>query len=367
MSKDTQFDRWRAALKGAKLDLGERGNPPSGFYRMKRWRNDPQPPFQRTLAIWRSELEGENVFAEINFGRWKILSPDEADELFANPDLVSIPHPLYESVRSGGAWPEVHTTYLRTKDITAGVVWTEEWSRKQLAANVETHNEHGERRAESATTAQENEAARIGHNGPPKGEVELIKERLQSLGDEVAKTLKAWGGKPRDKSEADRCGDFINAMRAIYKDADSKREAEKEPFLNGGREVDAKWKPVKDDAERYAIKLKGIAAEWLEAEQKKAHEAAAAERAKLVEASPSAEYIPPVETPKISIGTGRQVSIKTREMYQVTDPKLFFDHLFEKNIEMSGIMVEAHKLAAKLAANGLPVPGVDRIQQRKAS
>ena len=370
---DTQFQRYFNALRGSKLYLGEGYDPPSGFYRMRRWRNDPPPPFQRTLAIWR---EDGKILVEVNYKGVKEMTAEEADELFYNPDLVAISHKLYEEIRSGGVWPDVHTTYLRTKDIKEGLHWTEEWSRKQLAAQVATHDEHGERREPVGGLGLLGCAALplkgdvydqlVGHNNPPADLVREIRDRLNTVAEAVAKDLNKWGGKPRDKDEADRCAVLINAMRDIGKDADHRRVNEKEVFLKGGREVDAKWRGVIDDAKRYADKLKTIATEWLEKAEAEAKAATVVELAKVREET-GIEPEPPSEEPKIRIGSGRQISIKTREMYQVTDPKLFFDHLFEKNIEMSNIMVEAHKLANKLAANGLPVPGVDRIQQRKAS
>lgn len=361
----TQYSRYFAALKGAKLDLGARGDPPSGFFRFKRWRNDPPPPFQRTLALWRDPEGG--LYASKNYMAANTLGYDEADELFTSPDCVAIPHALYNEIRTAGheAWPEIHTTYLRTKDITAGLHWTEAWARKQLAGNVETHAADGERKQ---VPAADREVTAGDNGGPPTDPVSKMKERLADLGVSVAMELKAWGGAPRNKDDADRCADYINLFRDVHKNAEHHRVNEKEEFLKGCRETDAKWKPITDKAKALTDRLKAIAGEWIAKEEAARVAAAEDARAKAV-AENTTEPVNEVQVnEKVTIGTGRQVSVRTRTIYAVTDTKLFMAHLIDKDIDLpSDLMIQFHKLANKLALNGVPVPGVAKTTEKKAS
>jgi hypothetical protein len=366
---DNQYDRYFAALRGEKLNLGKLGDPPSGFFRFRRWRTDPPLPFQRTLALWR-DAEG-GLYASKNYYNANTISYDEADELFTSPDCVAIPFTLYKEIETKGsiAWPEIHTTYLRTKDITAGLHWTEDWSRKQLAANVETHTEIGDRKIPDHPASDR--MVNSGDNGAPTDARAYISDRLDRICIDIGRELKEMGGKPNDKLQADRLADYINTFRDIHKDSEHHRRNLKSPLELQLKQIDGDWMPISSKAKEKAEKLKGIAGEWLDKAQVEADAIATAAREQAIANGVADPIEPSSETKvseKLSIGTGRQVSVRTRTIYAVACVQVFMEYLIDKKIELpSGLMIEMHKLANKLAVNGLTIPGVSKSMEKKAS
>jgi len=144
-----EFARWRHALAGNPMDFGERGDPASGYYR------NPTSKGMEAICIFR---DGAQVQCIRNiFGDGSKMTADEIDELFGQCGRYPISYDLYTAVAENGEpWPEIHTTVLRTKDIKAGVAWTESWARARLAENPETHDADG------------NPLPPRNHNNPPE-------------------------------------------------------------------------------------------------------------------------------------------------------------------------------------------------------
>lgn len=87
-----------------------------------------------------------------------------------------------------------------------------------------------------------------GHNNPPADAAwGLHVDELFSL---LSDTL-AGGAVDSEEKEA-AIDALMNDFRKAEKDADKERKAEKEPHLEAGRAVDAKWKPITDKANRGA-------------------------------------------------------------------------------------------------------------------
>ena len=328
-----QYAAWRRALAGNKLDLGVRGDPmspPSGFYRQKAWKGDTSP--QRLLAIWR-EADGALTVERFVNKKHSVqtMTALEADSLFESPDIVAVSQELYDSILNGGEWPAVHTTYLRTKDIKAGVAWSEEWSRGQLAVHI------GIDPVEDRLGATENARAVVGDNNPPPDMAthESIAARLVGLGKQLAGCLKEWGGKPRTKAEGDAVANFAVEFKKIENDVVARHKMAKQPSLDAGREVDGTWFPIRDNAKAYRDKALVIATAFIDAENAKAKAEAdrvnaearrAAEKAAAISGE-KPEPVAEVKAEPVKLGTTRTVSQKTLKRWVVTDRMIFFAHL----------------------------------------
>lgn len=111
--------------------------------------------------------------------------------------------------------------------------------------------------------------AGIGHNLPP---FETIKQRTDALID----TANRWiteRGEIADEDMAGKANDFLTQLRAEFKAADKERKAEKQPHLDAGKAVDAKYKPVTERLEKAANAIKKMLTPWLQKKQREEEEA----------------------------------------------------------------------------------------------
>lgn len=65
------------------------------------------------------------------------------------------------------------------------------------------------------------------------------------------------------QKQADELTKLVDAAKRLEAEIEATRKAEKEPFLQGGREVDARFKPLQERAEKTLRKLKNKVGEWL--------------------------------------------------------------------------------------------------------
>jgi hypothetical protein len=369
-----QWTRWQAALRGeANPNTGERGDPPSGYYRTAPWKTDADKR-QGTLAIWR-DPEGA-VWIEKNFQEPKTVSALEAEDAL-NCQHVAIEYELYESRRTklaSAPWPEIHTLYPeRPFGDKPGGIWTEAWARARLAANVETHDEHGNRREG------------IGGNNPPPDDVppeapptpvEAITRRIKSVDQLVADLLAGYGGKPRTKAEADMVANYAKTFKALETEADAARKAEKEPHFEAGKAVDDKWRrPIEAAAARRTKVLK-IADEWIDAERARlqadadAANAAAREAAEKQAKSTGAAAAPieEVKVEPIKLGTGgRKVQQTAKDVWVASDPVAFVKHMVETNSIPQPLADALNTAANNLGKFGITIPGMKKTEVRKAA
>jgi hypothetical protein len=288
----------------------------------------------------------------------------QIDEMFAG-EHYAIPYDLYVAVTERGEpWPELYTTRLRTKDIAAGVVWTEDWARAHLASNVETHDEAG------------NPRAVIGDNEPPPDLLpsQALAARIDALANALAGFLAPLGGAPKTKAEADTVANYATKFKELANEATATHKVEKEPHLVAGRAVDAEWFPVRDKADACRKKALGIADAWINAEKarlaeeaRKANEAARreAERA----AAMSGETPVPVQEvapAPVKIGTGRTVSQRTRKVWTITDLPAFVAYLLAMEKPPADFVATCETLATRLGIAGVKPPGVE-MEERSAS
>lgn len=138
-------------------------------------------------------------------------------------------------------------------------------------------------------------AAHIGHNKPPLEEIipeefraELLRERpqfLERLDELVGAADRACA---EDEETLGKCGDLVKAYRACLSHIDATHKVVKQPYLDGGRLVDAEKKVLKERVDAAKKKVEAIgdafvakreAALRAERERVAAEERAAAERA----------------------------------------------------------------------------------------
>jgi len=184
--------------------------------------------------------------------------------------------------------------------------------------------------------------AEIGHNSPPDAELAIDDQIKDIMGQ-----AEAWLEKNKitSQEQADKAAGFSQKLSQLSKDAEKKRKAEKQPHLDAGKAIDAKYKAIVDLPKNTIAALKAAITPFLIAEQEKKEEAARKERAeaakKIVEAEKikadkekknltekeekiikEAETAPLIQPkPKASVGghTGRKVSLRTKIRAEITD------------------------------------------------
>jgi hypothetical protein len=349
---ENPWARWQAALRGERLDLGERGNPPVGFFRFP-----IKDGRQEAVAIWRDE-GGELQCLRNIFGTGEGMTALQIDEMFAS-EHYAIPRDVFDAVTERGEpWPEIYTTRLRTKDIVAGVVWTEDYARAQLAADVETHDEEG------------NPRAVIGGNNPPADlpPDEALAARILNIGKQLAAWLATIGGKPTTQAQAETLGNYANKFKDCENEAVAAHKAEKEPFLKAGREVDAKWfAPVRDKAVASRAKALALIKAYTDAEDERRKEAArienearrtAAEKAASV-AEVAPEPLPEIVPERAKVSTLRGGGAKVAPTWTVTNLPAFVAHIAALENPPPDLIDTCAKLARRYGAAGVKFPGME--------
>jgi hypothetical protein len=101
----------------------------------------------------------------------------------------------------------------------------------------------------------------IGHNAPPNLADEMagkLVEAYGSLTQRAADLTAAFARVPATVDNEDvknKCSDFVKQLRAVVKDAESHRVAEKEPFLATGKRVDGFFKGIADPLDAIATSV----------------------------------------------------------------------------------------------------------------
>lgn len=96
-------------------------------------------------------------------------------------------------------------------------------------------------------------APSIGHNS---GEADPFDATKIELLGEIETAASMLAEPVTTKDQADKLGIWITKIRDIGKRADDLRKVEKQPFLDGGRAVDQKWKELTDRSADEVAKLK---------------------------------------------------------------------------------------------------------------
>lgn len=99
--------------------------------------------------------------------------------------------------------------------------------------------------------------ATIGHNNPPPLR-EILAEKFAPTAREIDALAERANGAPREITNEEQygaVGDIAVQARKLSKSIDEKRKAEKEPYLQGGRDVDAFFGTLIDRVKRIADTL----------------------------------------------------------------------------------------------------------------
>lgn len=236
---------------------------------------------------------------------------------------------------------------------------------------VEYYTEHGR---------WEGEAPTIGDNSCDLSLAEQITEYAkQALG-----WLKKHGVKT--KTDSDKAANYRAELLKLAKEADAARDAEKRPHLEAGRAIDAKYKPLVDEAKTAADVIRDELTAFMTAEKRRLEaearakyeaERAAAEAArKEIEAqrarqmrddpiaaltSPEPELPmppPPPEPIKVQSGgqRGRKTGLRQVTSYVVTDHAAALAFFADSN----DVRELVAKLAERASKAGVSVPGVEK-------
>lgn len=320
---------WKASMDGHKLPIGDDA-PYHGYYRLSYWESTGCPKRAKkfeAIAFSRTE-SGESICYRQRFGGGENMKQDEIAELFGQVCRSPLSWETYDAVANKGQpWP---------------------------SEVVESTDE---------TTA-------IGHNNPPAelSPSDKLTDRIKKLGQQLARCLKEWNGAPKTKAEADTVANFATKFKELAKEATDKHKIEKDPFLEGGRRVDASWFPVRDLAEASRKKALAIADAWINAETAKLADEArianeAARKAAEQEAKITGEAPAPIVevTPsKVTVGTAKTVSQRTRKDWIVTDLKSFVVYLASMDEPPSDLLETCHILARRLGTAGVKAPGIEQ-------
>ena len=324
-----QYAAWRNALATNTPVPYEKGNPASGFYRVRARNKDRSIRFD-AVAIWRDQ-DGVQCARTGPFPAPTHL--DEIEELFVNCNSSPISDALYYQIADGGTWPD---------DVAP---------------------------VEVADDLPPNERA----------EAELTAQR-----EAMAAWFKEIGGKIADKTTADKAGNFADEFAKIEKKATADHKVEKEPFLEGGRIVDAKWKPIIERAKELKTWAKESTTPYLKAEKARiaaeekarADAIAAAEREanrKRIEAQDAGLPPPPVVAPAQTFAPPPQtakagkVHLRSETVYVVEDPAAFLRWLSTQNNLPEDFLATLKTLGTRMMKAGLTPDGiVTRTEERAA-
>lgn len=218
-----------------------------------------------------------------------------------------------------------------------------------------------------------------------------------SLAEQVrdyAATALAWLRKHgiKDETGKNTVANMRQKLLDLRKRADTERVAEKQPHLDASRDVDAKYKPIIDDANDAANELRDALTVYMRDEEKRLQSEAeakrkaeqkriddenariAAERAQLMESdpalalsSPEPERLapPPVEQVRVQAGgqRGRRTGLRTVTKFVLTDYAAALAHCKDH----PAIREAVEKVCCAQAKAGAVVPGVEAREEKVAA
>lgn len=219
---------------------------------------------------------------------------------------------------------------------------------------------------------------------------------MLSLPEEIndaATTALAWLVKSgiSDKASADQAANWRTRLLELGKRADKQRESEKRPHDDAAKAVQAKWKPVVEEAETAAAKIRDALTVWMRAEDAKARAEAEAKRKIAEEAARKAReaadaaraeaasrnlpppleplYVPQsmqvAEPPKVQAGgqRGRKTGLRNVTVYEVTDYDAALAHVKGHD----DVRAAVEKVCRAMAKAGAAVPGVTEKTEQVAA
>ncbi len=231
------------------------------------------------------------------------------------------------------------------------------------------------------------EVPAMGDNAPPD---ESLFERIARVAADAVGWLHKHGIK--DARSKDMCANYRAQLLDLRKRADAERETEKRPHLEASRAVDAKFKPLIEEADAAANELRDALTVYMrqeEAELRAKQEAErkieaeriavenkrlADERAKLMRDDPIAAYtspepeqlsLAPAEPVKVQAGgqRGRKTGLRTVTKYVVRDYAAALEHCKDH----PRVREAVETVACAQAKTGASVPGVETVVEKVAA
>ncbi|WP_213287540.1 hypothetical protein [Bradyrhizobium sp. sGM-13] len=260
------WEWWQNALKGVFGEI-HADEPKTGFYRSRRKNKQTNVITFAPVAYWykedgtlRCQMDGRDV------------DDVRAREMWPYVSRRPITHELFTAVRNGEPWPDLND-------------------------------------------------AVIGHNNAPVADsMEAIQERMDDLGREAERMLKA--GAATNQALSDQASDLANTFGELQNNIIDLHKKEKAPHLEAGRGVDRKWFGLRDRADDLKKRLKAVVVTpWL---TKKAAEAEAAKVA-AIQTGKSAD-----EAPQVRVTSGsskRSTGLRTHYFAVIEDKAKLLDSL----------------------------------------
>lgn len=326
-----KYAYWRNALDG-KFGPVHDGDPQSGYYRQTIAKYN----IDRPVAIW--EHEGRMV-AKAGF-------------------------------------------HDKPKEVDAGEIWTSVCQNPITSGTYEKAYQSGAFEDTIAT-------ATIGHNqsADPREALAIELEGEKEIAEQFLKTP------INDDDAADKAAAWSKKFQIISKKADDQRKVEKQPHIDAGAAVDAKWNPIRDDAKDLSNRLKRHIDPYLQKKQaeererqrkaqeeadrkrreaeeaaRKAQEAAVddeaakAEAERLLQEAEAAEKATAERNAQAG-RTGAKVSLRTFTFAEITD----YDALIGAIKNNPEVKELAERLANAAARAGNPLPGTEIKQEKRAA
>ncbi|WP_037076153.1 hypothetical protein [Neorhizobium vignae] len=316
---------WQTALKdpskiGSKDLPVHDSDPQQGYFRVRYGKDKPFEP----VAIWNED----GVWLAYRSGR-----EVKAEDIWTSCCRHPISHAAYEAAIDGKGWPDDDAT---------------------VAAQVKPP-EPG-----------------IGDNSGPVDEAETIKDQIEA----ALKGMTAYD-KITDDETAAKALSLRNRLNELSGQADKIRVKQKEPHLEAGKAVDAKWQPLVKSAKAGADKVRDAIGSWetekyqrQQAALRKAEEERRAAEEAARQAAPNAEVIeapPPVAAPvevapapiRAAYGKAASVSMKT-VVKDVTDWKALAIYMSEHPVMQDTLRTLAQRA---LDAGRTNVPGITTEQK----
>lgn len=312
---------WRDAVAAGRGVETERGNPRLGYYRNR----------DEAVAFYRDENDGDKLVCWRSGNFPAPRHPDAIDELFG----FCAPHPVnYEAFvefQATGRWPD------------------------QIAP------------------------VEVDPNLPPH-------ERMNAEIEAQRAAMTAWleqAGKIDTKDKADKLGNFAEEFAKIERRATTEHKAEKEPFLELGRVVDAAWKPViaradelkkwgKKQTEAFLIaerdRIRKEEAAAAEVRARAAREAEEARRqAEAAGAPPPAVEPPQMAAPPPAKAKAGKVHLRTITKHEIVSMREVLMFLANMNSHSGDLTAAIQVSVNRMRAAGVEVPGVETKQYEVAA
>ncbi len=365
------------------------GTPHAGFYRLRRriMLDNPNPAPGESRKNPKVIFEPVAIWKDLDSGEWCCAKPgftptkqDEIDDLFSRVCRDAVPEDVYRAAVAGAPWPDEVAERPPAEPARIGPTETQEAmygqgrSISQENMGVERDYEDEDARASS----------KIGDNSGAVSPAAVMADRIADVNQQIADWLKEIGGKITTDEQADKAANFAALLGELEKEAEALHKVEKAPWLEGGRTVDAAWKPLIEKAAASKGKVKRDYVtpylvekqKRIDAEAKAERERIAAERAKAEQEAaaagvdaPPVEEPPPPEPERVKAGTrgGRATALRTVKVAEVTDLPALAAYLAGMSTPPAEFVEVCKKLAEKMMKAGVTVPGAKLNDEQRAS